>query len=83
MPQSALHPIRYCEDCAFYSAPSFEGEYGNAKCRRPRQMQTVELISRAAKRPDAFCDLERGGTGTDACGPDAKWFEAKTETVVA
>jgi len=73
---------KYCEDCRFYRAPNFDGEYGNARCRRPRGLQPVEMVARAAKKPDAFCDTERGSPLKDACGPEAKFFEAK-EAVAA
>lgn len=66
---------KYCEDCRFYRAPSLEGDYGSARCARPRKPRSVELIARAAKAPDAFCDMQRGGFGSDDCGPEAKFFE--------
>lgn len=66
---------RYCEDCRFFSA---QGDLDNARCLYPRRETTAkELVSRQFKPTQRFCDYERGRTGDDSCGAEAKWFAPK------
>jgi hypothetical protein len=75
--------MRYCEDFRFYEAPDNPTDFGNATCARPRDPQGIEWVSRAAIRPDAFCDVERGGVGANSCGRNAEFFKSKFVDPVA
>jgi hypothetical protein len=69
---------KYCEDCRFFVRAINGATY--SKCSAPGATQISEdrFVARELDVPP-YCSTMR----IKQCGPDAKWFESKSETAAA
>ena len=71
-----MSAIKLCRDCRHREWLGWLLSYSMTRCKSPRRMMEMNPVSGKQVPEFTYCEILRARK--DDCGPDAKWFEAKS-----